>query len=332
MSKPQLLADNEKSSAVAVDDISNSKEIQETGPALAGADTSTTEAGSDKPRYTRPENFVRLSKAEKRILRYEKNRSKMLAKRKVVKKRRAMKQNASDELLSQEEWAIVKRQRREESERQTEKLRTAMTNGHLTIAVDLGFTEKNSTRELRSLAQQLTYAYSKMKKEYDVPPKLHLAEYCGEAKRVFELSGAGHWLVNRHEEPVEEVFRGKRLVYLSPDAEEALDEVDADAVYIVGGIVDRTVNSNLSKLKAAGLGIETRRFPVKEYLPDCRKVVLNVDRAIHVLVRFAEEGDWVGILRETMPKRHKRERKQESSQGLAGGEDVKPIPSSTSDP
>lgn len=280
------------------------------GPALreptAGDGAPATCSTAEPRQYGRPENFVRLSKAEKRRLKYERNRSRMLVKRKQVKKRRATKQAALDAVLNDEEWAQVKRQRSEESARQKEKLRAAMMASNLTVAVDLGFLGDNSTREVRSLAQQLTYAYSRMRKEYAMPPKLHITDYRGEAGRVLNLAGAGQWLVHRHEEPLGQVFGERKLVYLSPDAEEPLAELDGDAVYVIGGIVDRTVSANVSRDKAARLGAEARRFPVREFLPHSRKVVLNVDRAIDVLVRFAESGDWEGTLRRIVPKRHQK--------------------------
>lgn len=44
--------------------------------------------------------------------------------------------------------------------------------------------------------------------------------------------------------------RGKRLVYLSPDADKALEEVREDTAYVIGGLVDRTVVKYASLMRA----------------------------------------------------------------------------------
>lgn len=42
----------------------------------------------------------------------------------------------------------------------------------------------------------------------------------------------------------------KKPIYLSPDAPEQLTQIDPDAAYIIGGLVDRTVLKNASKYRA----------------------------------------------------------------------------------
>jgi tRNA (guanine9-N1)-methyltransferase len=42
----------------------------------------------------------------------------------------------------------------------------------------------------------------------------------------------------------------KKPIYLSPDASEELLEIDPDAAYVIGGLVDRTVIKNASLNRA----------------------------------------------------------------------------------
>lgn len=44
-----------------------------------------------------------------------------------------------------------------------------------------------------------------------------------------------------HEASIEQVYEQQEIVYLSPDAEDVLDELDPSYVYVIGGIVDRSV-------------------------------------------------------------------------------------------
>ena len=41
---------------------------------------------------------------------------------------------------------------------------------------------------------------------------------------------------------------GEKVVYLSPDAEEELEGLDEDTVYVIGGLVDDSVKSQVSLL------------------------------------------------------------------------------------
>ena len=41
--------------------------------------------------------------------------------------------------------------------------------------------------------------------------------------------------------PVSELFDVKDVIYLTPDAEDMLEELDKDKVYIIGGIVDESI-------------------------------------------------------------------------------------------
>jgi tRNA (guanine9-N1)-methyltransferase len=55
-----------------------------------------------------------------------------------------------------------------------------------------------------------------------------------------------------------------QLVFLSPDAEEVLIELDQDSVYVVGGIVDRTVRKGITSSFAVRMQSgSTRRMAVQ---------------------------------------------------------------------
>lgn len=47
--------------------------------------------------------------------------------------------------------------------------------------------------------------------------------------------------IGRHEEPLEELYDADEIVYLSPDSDNVLETLDPACVYVVGGIVDRSV-------------------------------------------------------------------------------------------
>ena len=72
--------------------------------------------------------------------------------------------------------------------------------------------------------------------------------------------GAKNWKVHRHVVDLKQLIEGnknQRFIYLSPDAEKELDSIDENAVYIIGGLVDRQVIKFMSSNKASILGIES---------------------------------------------------------------------------
>ena len=56
-----------------------------------------------------------------------------------------------------------------------------------------------------------------------------------------EKQGAQKWIIHKHEKSLEELVAennsGKEFIYLSPDAEEELQEVNPEqCIYVIGGI------------------------------------------------------------------------------------------------
>jgi hypothetical protein len=76
------------------------------------------------------------------------------------------------------------------------------------------------------------------------------------------------------------------LVMLSPDAEEPLEEFDPNKIYIIGGIVDRTVNKSRTLQKSKELEIEVKRLPIQEYLPNRTNHILNIDHMIEIICSY----------------------------------------------
>ena len=74
--------------------------------------------------------------------------------------------------------------------------------------------------------------------------------------------------MEKHEGAWDSAFVGKNksLVYLTADAEEQLEILEEDGMYIVGGLVDRNRHPQLCLKKAEELGVRTARLPIGEHL------------------------------------------------------------------
>lgn len=118
-------------------------------------------------------------------------------------------------------------------------------------------------------------------------------------------AGAGSWLADRNPLDVFTVFDHRQVVYLSPDAEEPLEEVLATEVYVVGGIVDRNIDKGLTLAAAKGGGARAVRLPFDEHLPEVPPGdrVLTVCACVGVLMSIHAGEDWRLALKKSVPKR-----------------------------
>jgi len=100
-----------------------------------------------------------------------------------------------------------------------------------------------------------------------------------------------------------------KVVYLSPDAEEALEDVESNTVYVIGGIVDLAARGIAWSLpRANAVGATARRLPIREHLPNVTNQILNIDTAMKVLCEKYSGKEWVDALESALPKRQQGER------------------------
>ena len=92
--------------------------------------------------------------------------------------------------------------------------------------------------------------------------------------------------VHRHEEDLIDVFANRRddIVILSPDSETTLTHLDKNKIYVIGGIVDRTVRKGATLQRAMEMGVPTVRLPVSENVPRDAQVCVYI--YIYICVYF----------------------------------------------
>ncbi|RLN74499.1 hypothetical protein BBJ28_00009531 [Nothophytophthora sp. Chile5] len=123
-----------------------------------------------------------------------------------------------------------------------------------------------------------------------------------------------------HEAPLERLYRPEELVYLSPDADDVLPELDPTCVYVVGGIVDRSVRKGETMAKATAQGLRTARLPLQEHFAltgeAVRTHILNLDSVLIVLNEVANHGDWGRAFQRAVPPRITRRRGDKKAKPL----------------
>lgn len=187
-----------------------------------------TEAPSSNAEIELEKPFVRLPKAQKKLLKAEKLKARMKFQSKEYLKRR--KERRLEALAANPELNDQVKAARALIEGSSERLTNALTNG-LKVCVDLSFEEIQDDRELSSLAKQLAVAYGFLKKQQK-PAHLHVCGLVPSSSIYSKLQQQGFesWIISRHSELPWDIYPKSNIVIMSPDASEPLETVESDKV------------------------------------------------------------------------------------------------------
>ena len=209
----------------------------------------------------------------------------------------------------EERLEFLAKELKENEEKQEESQRVYLSGDALVL--DLGFTESMKESEVNSMICQIRMTVGYLRKQKPQFFKLVCANVTEQMKSVLTKKGAKKWKVDLEGKGVRDMdaSQGKEIVVLSPDAEEVLDEVDcARFVYVVGGLVDRTVLARQTLNMAGREGFRACRLPVREYLkgivdPSRLKKILNINTVIEIIHKRASGMDWTNCFLTSLPYR-----------------------------
>lgn len=95
-----------------------------------------------------------------------------------------------------------------------------------------------------------------------------------------------------------DVFPREQLVYLTADSPNVLRTFDHSKVYIIGALVDRSIQSGLSLANAKRLKLATARLPLDEFLHwELGAKNLTLDQMIRIMISLKDTGKWEDALK-----------------------------------
>ncbi|KAM4709279.1 tRNA methyltransferase 10 homolog B isoform 3-T3 [Discoglossus pictus] len=106
-----------------------------------------------------------------------------------------------------------------------------------------------------------------------------------------------------------DLFPLENIIYLTPDSDNALEDIDPCKVYVLGGLVDesiqkvRMVNLKVTYHKARENGLQTARLPIQEYMvknvnvKNFHSEILAINQVFDVLSTFYGTRSWPEALK-----------------------------------
>lgn len=174
------------------------------------------------------------------------------------------------------------------------------------LCVDLSMTHHMSKKELSRLAGQIRRLYGSNKKA-NQPFWICLTGFAAGSALYEEClrmnDGFSSYLLDITEEDCFSLFPLDNLVYLTPDSEHALEDIDLNKVYVLGGLVDESIQKKVTFQKAREHFVKTARLPIQEYMvrhqnkKNYHSEILAINQVFDILSTFFETHSWPEALK-----------------------------------
>ncbi|XP_048871934.1 tRNA methyltransferase 10 homolog C [Brienomyrus brachyistius] len=176
------------------------------------------------------------------------------------------------------------------------------------LVFDMSYERNMSKPEMASAVSQLLESEGWNRRSAD-PFHLHFCNLQPEGtyhQELLKRYGRDTWdrlLITTTEQHYMDLFPKSRVVYLTADSRNVLRTFDHDKVYIVGAMVDKSIQTGLSLANAKRLQLATARLPLDDFLHwDMGSKNLTLDQMMRILLTLKEGGNWEQAL-EFVPKR-----------------------------
>ncbi|XP_006639343.2 tRNA methyltransferase 10 homolog C [Lepisosteus oculatus] len=177
------------------------------------------------------------------------------------------------------------------------------------LVFDMSYDQHMSRREVENTVSQLLECEGWNRRSAD-PFHLYFCHLRPGSAYLQELARryGPAWerlLVTATEQPHVDLFPRDRLVYLTADSPHVLRAFDHNKVYIVGAMVDRSIQTGLSLANAKRLKLATARLPLDEYLQwEIGAKNLTLDQVMRILLTMKDTGKWEEALRFVPSRKH----------------------------
>ncbi len=202
----------------------------------------------------------------------------------------------------------------------------AKTN--FSVIIDCAFHSTHTEKTLKSLGQQIMLCYG-INRRSTCPVTIHITGMNEEQTQNLNKKGCSNWnnFFCHQKEYIEmtDLFsvngcsNTKEIVYLSAEAEETLETLSPNCVYVIGGVVDRNSFKGICYEKAKAQGLRMAKLPIKGNYDMTSSHVLTVNHVFEILLTYQSNGNnWKDAFSKVIPNRKVARAKEVE----VGGEDA----------
>ena len=261
-----------------------------------------------------PETEQLSKNAQKKALRLEKLKAQKKANRKLKKQLAKNKKKESISKSGQSTTSENHVSKKTLKLQTIEKLQNVLKDDESSrpkICIDLQYEELMSEKELIHLAQQLSRVYGFNRKSSD-PCHLtfcHLPKDCKTRQICCDKSeGFANYILNFSEKSLIDTFENRKqdLVYLTPDSDNLLEDIEDNKIYVIGGLADDSVKKLSSLSFATDQGLTTAKLPIDKYcsrIEGSFKQILTINQVFEILLNKIQGFSWPQVFSQSLPSR-----------------------------
>ncbi|XP_056180044.1 LOW QUALITY PROTEIN: tRNA methyltransferase 10 homolog B-like [Falco biarmicus] len=174
------------------------------------------------------------------------------------------------------------------------------------LCVDLGVADRMTEKETSRLASQIRRLYGANRRAKK-PFWLCLTEFVVGSliyKECLRMNdGFSSYLMDTTQESYLDLFPLDAIVYLTPDSDNVLEDIDPNKVYVLGGLVDESIHKKLTLQRAQEQSLQTARLPIREYMvkavntKNYHSETLAINQVFDVLATYYETRCWPAALK-----------------------------------
>ena len=187
----------------------------------------------------------------------------------------------------------------------------AKTN--FSVIIDCAFQSTHTEKTLKSLCQQIMICYG-INRRSTCPVTIHITGMDEKQTQNLNKKGCSNWgnFLCHQKEYIEltDLFsvngsnNTKEIVYLTAEAEETLETLSPNCVYVIGGVVDRNSFKGICYEKAKAQGLRMAKLPIKGNYDMTSSHVLTVNHVFEILLTWQSNGNnWKDAFSKVIPNR-----------------------------
>lgn len=187
--------------------------------------------------------------------------------------------------------------------KQLKNVKMANSACQIGIVIDLSFDELMINKDMGKVIKQILRIYTENRRA-KAPMQLHLTSFSGRNKEeMSKHNGYENWDMHFHEKDYLDVFSKEKLVYLTSESNNVIQELNQNKMYIIGGLVDHNSHKGICYKKAVEQGIDHGQLPISEYFNMKTRKVFTINQVFEILLRVSEGRTFKEAFETVLPKR-----------------------------